>query len=579
MATTYFDLHFHPLFKNYISAYEDKFPTQRNSGELVKAFKLSSKIANRVDDMVLHILQSQCCVDQCTENDQHTLGVAAIANLEFGFADSRGFLSDVLKSDFTSPMDKKYFDKVKNGEVSYYRLLHRELDLYRKLKEDGKLQFLSRKNPADIFEEKDSGIKVTLKGMHLVVGLEGGHNLYRMKIAQTLKADDDTTGIDPNDHFGKEFIKGSQMGINPVQSLNNLHQLLWKNDMDILYLTLTHLSHISEQFLATHAFGMKMLRHAAFYPSGNGISALGRDVIRACSNMQQDGKACPLLIDIKHMGLKSRMDYYQMRKTESIKMPVIASHVGVTGYSIKEWKDALKRDKCKIYNYEGVRTVEIQMERRRCGEWGSAINNEFTFNPWSINLMDDDIIEILNSKGLIGMSLDVRILGFQAKIGLNTGDQSEYISTADFQTHFPYIGLLTLPGDKLEAMAEAAESWLIPTKEERHPLCLCFNIIHIISVGQLRTDLPDEAIWRSICIGSDFDGLIEPVKVCQDAGSVQELEYNLLKWLPVAAKAYEKENGGGMLQSFPQGDALKKAVRGIIYENGARFLQTWLRNA
>lgn len=496
------------------------------------------------------------------------MGVASIANLEFGFADSRGFVSDIIQSNFTAPMDKKYFDKVKSGEVSYYRLLIKELDLYRVLaKSNTGVKFLNRKAKKNIDGEK---------GMHLVFSLEGGHNLCRMKVAQTLQIDDDVKDWEQNDSFTKEFTTNAGIGVNPAESIRKLHAVLWENDMDLLYLTLTHLCHISEQFLATHAFGMKMLKHASFYPSGNGISAMGRDVIDACYGMKQGNEATPILIDVKHMGLKSRQDLYQLRKEKGYTLPLLASHVGVTGYTIKEWKDSLKRQKCKVYNYEGVRSVEVQMERKRCGEWGSSINNEFSFNPWSINMMDDDIIEVLNSDGLIGVSLDVRLLGFQAKIGLNTADQSEYVSTSDFQTHFPYIGLLTLPGDKLESMAVDAESWLVPTKEERHPLCLCFNIIHIIAVGKLRTNKDP---WKQICIGSDFDGMIEPLKTCSDASSLQELEYNLLKWLPVAAKAYEKENGG--MQIFPTGfmqDAtkLRELVNGILFENGKRFMQDWV---
>ncbi|HTN47110.1 MAG TPA: hypothetical protein VL098_12235 [Flavipsychrobacter sp.] len=597
MANAFFDLHFHPLFKSFISYHEDKFPSQRKAADLVKSFRLNSKLANKIDDIILHMLQSQCSMDQCMQGGVR-IGVASVANLEFGFADSKGFVSDIIKSEFTAPMDKKYFDKVKKGEVSYYRLLIKELDLYKQLaaqlndpeKEknlsDYRIGFLSRKDKMQA-EELMNG-----KSMCLVFSLEGGHNLSRFKIGQTLEIDKDLHRL------GDDTVDKMNTHNHPVSSLQDFHQDLWHSGMDLMYLTLTHLSHISEQFLATHAFGMKMLKHASFFPTGNGISALGKEVVEACYHMTKKterkvkGKvvteevATPVLIDVKHMGLKSRQDLYELRREmkknnpANILPPILASHVGVTGYSIIEWKNALKRQKCKVYNFEGVRCVEVQNDRKKCGEWGSGLNNEFTFNPWSINMMDDDIVEVLDSRGLIGVSLDVRLLGFQAKIGLNTGDQSEYLSTADFQTHFPYIGLLTLPGDKLESMAIAAESWLVPTKEERHPLCLCFNIIHIVTVGLLRSEV--ENPWEYICIGSDFDGMIDPLKTCSDASSLGELEYNLKKWLPVAADSYRKENGGPDIFDVKDKKGNKVSfnnlVSGILYENGKKFIVKWLQN-
>jgi microsomal dipeptidase-like Zn-dependent dipeptidase len=370
---------------------------------------------------------------------------------------------------------------------------------------------------------------------------------------------------------------------NPAVNLEKFYKSLSKENMDLLYLTLTHLTHINEQFLATHAFGMKMLKHPSFYPFGNGISSLGYDVIEKCYSMtNHKNEYRPVLIDVKHLGLKSRQDYYAFRKTliqkekKYEKIPIIASHIGVTGYTVNEWKNALKRNSCTVYNYEGTRAVSIEMEKKICGKWGSFVNNDFTFNPWSINLMDEDITEILNSNGIIGMSLDVRILGFQSEYGISLTSENEYLSTADFHTHFPQITVKNLPLNTMESMIVENESWLIPTKEDRHPLSFCFNIIHIIQVGLLKTDIAEP--WNQICLGSDFDGLIEPLKISPDISSLEELEANMIKWIPVAEKAYVNENGGTRILFGKSTAELKKIVRGIMYENGKNFIDRWLNN-
>ena len=109
-----------------------------------------------------------------------------------------------------------------------------------------------------------------------------------------------------------------------------------------------------------------------------------------------------------------------------------------------------------------------------------------------------------------------------------------------------------------------------------HPLSLCFNIVHILAVIKLKSELEKEEDFKNyICIGSDFDGFIEPLKVCGGSQQMKELEANLLKWLPVAAKRYLEENGGAddLFDFTKKKQELEKVVKAILYENGRRFLK------
>lgn len=576
--TDFFDLHFHPTFKKFITRYEAQFPSNRSAGELEERIRLKNKIAELTDEWFLHILQSQSAVGDCI-NSGVRVGNAALANLEYGFAASRGFLASILKSSFTKPMDQKYFETVENGEISYYRMMLKELDLYRRISDgDKRVGMICRKKYKSLDEmPNESKLK-------LLISLEGGHNLFRLKIGQTLNHDSMApySAYDQGDSFVKSMNRGTAIGIDPAKSLKDFMQLLWDNGMDMMYMTITHLTHIAEQHLATHAFGLKMLQHPAFYPTGNGISRMGYELISALSGLRlrdDEGKSvkAPVLADIKHLGLKSRMDLYAFRKSNKIKDPLVASHMGVTGYSVNEWKEAIEPEKSKIFSTGGVKSVEVRTERKSCGKWGSFINNQFSFNPWSINLMDEDIVEVIDSNGLIGLNLDVRIIGFQSKFGLSSGDTSEFLSTSDFQTHFPNIRFQNLEEGRFEMMQEQLESWTIPTKEERHPLCLCFNIIHIVSVAMLKSKNSKDP-WNHICIGSDYDGMIEPMKICYNVTGIDDLEYNLLKWLPIAAKAYYEENGGveAIQHELTDLNKLKSKVRKIMFENGIRFVNNWL---
>ncbi len=564
----FFDLHVHSVVKNFLSEYEEKIPSNASPDRFRHEVELSRGVMRFLDDVVLHLLRSQSCIQQMVEGNV-SVAVASIAPLELGYAGSEGIFGKLLRSDWTEPLDQTYFKKVSKGEISYFNLFCRELDAYREIvNHSSDLHFISRKKANNNLKKNSVGV---------LFSMEGGHALSRYNVGQTIKLDA-FEGFKEDHPLFNSLIEIDERNGNSGRTSDNFKRLfeaMWNAGMDMLYLTLTHLTHISEQYLATHAFGLKLIKHPAFYPSGGGISDLGKEVIDVAYEMEINNNKTPILIDIKHMSLQSRLDFYKYRKNRGYTLPIIASHMGVTGYSIKEWKDAINRDKCRYHYDQGIRTVKTLMERKTAGKWG-AINREFTFNPWSINLMDEDIVAILKSGGLIGLNLDVRILGFQAGVGLGAKENPEYLSTAEFSTHFPQIDVLSFPPVTSEEMVVEEESWLVPTKEDRHPLCLCFNIIHIHIVGSLKGKITSPL--SQICLGTDFDGLIEPLKVCREANELDNLEYNLTKWMPIAAKAYQDENGGPnyLYDIFENKNQLEPIVRGILHENGTRFLKRWL---
>jgi hypothetical protein len=562
-APQFFDFHLHPVFKKFICKYDAEYPSTRPLSELTGLFELTSPLVRLLDEEFLHILGSQACVDQL--NAGHlTLGVAAIAPIERLFTNKNdgGLFGKILNSGLTKPLDLTYMNRVRDGQVSYYQLLIREINIYKRLHDANLLHMLSRQDPVLTMADAKP---------HLVLGLEGGHGLCRTLVNKPGLRDTSLPVIKA-DSLSDDFTKA--FTTDPAQSLQQLQQALWDQKLDLCYLVLTHLSHIDQQPLATHAYGMKMIKDASSYPMGNGLYLKGRQVIDAAYTLQVTVKGeeakqpAPVLIDIKHMSLKSRLDFYAYRREKGYQLPIIASHIGVTGYSISAWKEALA-DASSMRLESGEPVAKIKVNRKTAGFWG-AINREFTYNAWSINLMDEDIEAVLNSDGLIGLSLDVRILGWHD--ALSADEQDEYLSAEEFRFFFPerarQLGLL------------APESELIPTRQERHPLALCFNLLHLISVGLIRTDTDP---WQHICIGSDYDGLINPVINCRDTSQLPVLEDNLIRWLPVAEKAYRKENGGApLLPRNQHGEVdltrLKGLVRDALYNNGERFIKRWLAN-
>jgi microsomal dipeptidase-like Zn-dependent dipeptidase len=372
---------------------------------------------------------------------------------------------------------------------------------------------------------------------------------------------------------------------------------MWAEGMDLQYLVLTHLSHIPGHVTANHAYGAKFLKSELKYPVGMGLTEEGKRVIDTAYHMIfkvdkknnivknvwdvekltedltiWDGR---VLIDIKHMSLKARQDFYEYRKelvenrkSKEVLPPIIASHVGVTGYSVSEWIDALNNAEKGKAN---VPVVKVKTEAREAGQWGK-IPRSFHFNPWTINLMDDDIIEIAKSGGLIGVSLDARLLGFVSRAkDLFSEGVYEFLSFEEFRHYFPYHNVKGLPLESIEA---GLESELFPNKYESHMLVFCFNILHIVSVIENYVRLPeDRSPWDFVCIGSDFDGLIDPLKHVRDASKFGKLKGELKKWLPIAYKSYEESNGGVEgLESSLRGEELNKNIQKFLFENGESFV-------
>ena len=186
------------------------------------------------------------------------------------------------------------------------------------------------------------------------------------------------------------------------------------------------------------------------YNLNTGITDLGSKVIEALLD-NHDGRR--ILIDIKHMSRKSRLQYFDMASKYGV--PLVASHAGVTGL-----KDETKSE-----------TIS-----------GASAN----FVGEDINFYDDELIAIANSSGLIGIQLDER-----------------RIASSDVLHRVNFI--------------ENTYRW------EKWAYLLWRQIQH---VGEV-LDSAGLPAWDYTCIGSDFDGLINPIGPFWTAAEMSEMQKQL----------------------------------------------------
>jgi hypothetical protein len=177
--------------------------------------------------------------------------------------------------------------------------------------------------------------------------------------------------------------------------ITNLRKLT--GSFSVISINLTHL----EQYpFCNHAFGILFVSSTDFKPTGKEISQEGIKIIQECYNSK-------ILIDIKHMSLGARRVFIEQLRTSPeflpINQPLVCTHAGFTGLSYDDIPDYLTYQEKPEDGY-----VYVYWNKPK----RFSSNTSIAYNPSSINLYDEDIIAILQSGGMIGISLDKRILGF-----------------------------------------------------------------------------------------------------------------------------------------------------------------------
>lgn len=450
----------------------------------------------------INIIDSQSCLNQITQGGV-SVAVAGIYPLERAF--STNFILRHIAPSITA-LDGKFLNNINAGAYTYFSLLQDEIT-HLANSQNFKNKKFKIVNSAHDFDPSCLNIILAIEGGH---ALDGGAGSY-------------------------------------LENLGSLKE----GPNAFLYLTLTHLTHFD---LCTHAFGMKLINNNAFKPQGRGISPAGYDVIDTAYDSSA-GKR--MLIDIKHMSLLSRLEFYEYRKKKQYEqIPIVASHAAATGISYKSLPSLMRKapKATELFVRVKYRKPEGISDKKRLRGYRTH------FNPWSINLFDEDIQEIISSGGLIGLSLDQRIVGAD-------GVAAEFFSRKEFDVLFPrkkVDQVMNLPDEdteeaeereyELEHNLKLTESFTINSK--KHTRHLCNNILHFVKVGGPST-------WKHLCIGSDFDGLINPVNSCTSASHYAYLEQDMLERLEEMTEERKEE--------FHITD-LKAHVRDIMYKNAMEFL-------
>ncbi|MCX6318054.1 MAG: hypothetical protein NTW29_12235 [Bacteroidetes bacterium] len=493
------DFHVHGNFKTFFTGYsvEEKAHPWEEVKIGIDFFLFKS--TNRV-------LSSQSCFRQLFDGDIR-LGVVPLYSTEHAFPDS--FLLKVVDF-FSKKISGKLFRAIRKNSITYWQQLD---DCYKHLLRARDPQRDGSSGPEIVnftrtYEDFKEG------AMNIVLSMEGAHCFLD-------SADDVVTPA------GMDKLIGRIRSYKLRQSAEGYPR--------VFILNITHLTQVP---FCNHAFGMKLISHKEFIPQGRAISPAGYKLIEAV--LAYDKEHFPMIVDIKHMSVESRKEFYAYRRLHYPEIPVIASHAGCTGISMENAIDYIEEINAPVFN---KRKCNLVTYRKPMG-----ILPGTEFNPWSINLYDEDIVEILSSGGIIGISLDQRIIGC-GKIAREKMSKAETFS--GIKPDRPLLG------------RDPGEGALIPDAE-LHFRHFCNTLFHIVKVSS-RIARPVVNAWERVVIGSDFDGLIDAVDFCINGCQYRNIAVYLEEKLPALAAEADV--------TLP--DTPEKLINGLLYENARSFIEKY----
>jgi hypothetical protein len=465
-------------------------------------------------------------------NHIHTEGEAAAMEWLFRLMKTQPGMEKVKKSELEFiqnrfvrlPLERVKY--LQNGHYDYFEELKREYKFY-----------LSK-----------SGEKVTTAQLQLVphgpsrkwegvyqLAQNGGDVLYRLRpdnddviIVLTLEGIHALGVGNPEDDFLSPGDKPKDVSIGKLKS--RIRQLKGEESLDDA--TLKQWKHTPFYITFAGHFNNTLCGHAHSLPTlsryvydqhknmdkgvlKNATYSVINELLGLDDNLKSTGSK-RILIDVKHMSAASRQDFYKNiirpfnRKPENAisKIPVIASQVG----------------------YSGIDGLDTLIQNAKDGKE----NDDFRvqgFKAWNINLCDEDVIEIHDSEGLIGISLDQQLLGLYEK-----------------------SWLFNLPLPLIER--KRAKKILARTLEQ---------FIHIPFDYNLQEPM---RIWNILCIGTGFDGANNPMTSYSTVLDMNRLEDDLIQIL----HSMKRERPKWFDKQSPENLARK-----ICFENAYDFVATHYR--
>ncbi|MDH3649150.1 MAG: hypothetical protein OEQ53_05665 [Saprospiraceae bacterium] len=334
------------------------------------------------------------------------------------------------------------------------------------------------------------------------------------------------------------------------------------------------------KFLTKKVYSIRVSDDARYRKQWNGLffsipgpNQYGKAVMKELASNTSGQRRIHL--DLKHSDYMTRKFFFDSVMVD-YQLPPICSHCAVTGLS---------------ENYYSPFNDEYALR-------DASFTN--TFYPFSINLFDEEIVKIYANKGIIGLPLEERVLGGYVnkrlkrphekaedhsspqqgklldKLGKGqrrwkyTRNVLEYLRVHNFAVLKPAFDFtaseMKVPvGEGADTLANIFE---ITCKDYVSAEPFIQNLFYIIDILIKHNPGSVQQVWKSVCIGSDLDGVIDPIDVCATATLYPHFRMRLKQFIPIFLAIRKLTNRDARdLGDYFSSLSLNQALDQLFYEN------------
>lgn len=523
----YFDFHTHILFKQIFDE-NPNIDTRIGSKDVSKLPELCSDLP--------YIISSQIHQSQLADFGDEVMAGVVLYGMESYLAEEVIPLRKYLKTGSRHKLSETLMKDVASNKYKTFSQFTMERTLQQYTKAGTSFNILNTASFTAPLPKSKVNIFFVIEGCHSLVDT---HNKY----------------VPPNEFFPADEI------------LANLDILL--SEVRVLSVNPTHLQ---QSNLCNHAFAMQLARIEPFIPTGNGLEDDGRKVIQGLFNRG-------VCVDLKHMSYKSRFDLMNevdAKKFQNIQ-PVLCTHAGFTGISFSEWPGYINLKK----PIPGAQHLYLEIAKTKQIQNNPSTTGAPAFNMSTINLFDEEIAWIVSTGGVIGLSLDRRILGFVGKFddaptGIRVGEDlivdKEFFSKKEWKSlGIPdnEIGKLIKEDDCL-TMDDLVQYTEAVSISERNKYFMDHVLLHLKHYFQVcvNAGIKVKVAQKHITVGSDFDGLINPFPNIETVNAIEDLKkYIKKKFGPYLASLKDSKKWAHELD-------VNEFAEDFFYNNGFAFVKS-----
>ena len=252
----------------------------------------------------------------------------------------------------------------------------------------------------------------------------------------------------------------------------------------------------------------------------SGFTDLGKKVL---AELLSDADGGPVFIDLKHMSMAARAYYIELLQQDRYKgkVPIIISHGVCNGA-----KDYTAKG--PTHQMPGNTFYDIPLYDVAAGydRTGKLIDNN------QINFYDEEILEMIRTKGILGIQLDERRIANE----------------------------MTFKKLKKTANTEYNEKF-------QYSLLVWNQVLHVAKLADGR-GLP---AWHHVAIGSDFDGIVDPLNRFWTLEEYDALEEFLL----IHARNFIGTNVPHPMRHTINQLTAEEIISRLFRENAWSFFQKW----